>query len=292
MLNKLKTFAGIAIISAFLLALAPGTVYASTIGYVVGNRVNVRSSGEIADGNRLFQVGHGEVVDIYDVSDDFFRVSVADRNSVYIAREWVRVSETKGVVTDQVAWIYNIPVDKGGYRLTTVSAGEVLTVTSTYGNWYGIDFWGDTAFVSKSNVEIPSFVDLPTARIRSNNGKADDIINFAFGYLGARHVLGGNGPNVFDCSGFMTYILRPFGISVNRHSGDMARNGVHVDRHEIERGDLLFFATSGRGRISHVGMYIGDNEFIHASSWRSGVRVDRLNDPYYVRNFVTARRVI
>ena len=294
MLSLRKVLMGMTTLTfAFILiALITEDAYAITRGVVVGDRVNVRSYGVLDDSNRLFQVGRGQAVDIYDVSGDFFRVSVQDQNSVYISREWVRVSETQGTVVGTSAWVYNMPEDKGGHRLTTINVGEAVTVTSAIDGWYGIDLWGETAFVHGTNIDIPSFVDLPIARVPGSSRLADEIINFAKGYIGTRHVLGGNGPNGFDCSGFVTHILQPFGINVNRHSGDMARNGVHVDRNELDRGDLVFFATGGGNRISHVGLYMGAGEFIHSSSWRSGVRVDSMHDSYYTRRFVTARRVL
>jgi len=285
---------GFALIS---LALMSDVAYAETTGVVVGERVNVRASAEINDGNRLFQVERGHEVDIHDVSGDFFRATINDRSNVYIAREWVRVSGTRGVVTDDIVWVYNIPAERDGHRLVSVAQGEEFTVVSTYGSWFGVEFWGGTAFVPASSVEIASFVELPAATISdynaaSDNALVDDIISFARGYLGARYAFGGNGPHSFDCSGFMSYVLRNFGISVNRSSRDMARNGTHVYRNQIIPGDLVFFATSGGNRISHVGMYIGGGQLIHSSSWGRGVRLDNMNAAYYATRFVTARRVI
>jgi cell wall-associated NlpC family hydrolase len=73
----------------------------------------------------------------------------------------------------------------------------------------------------------------------------------------------------------------------------MAGNGVAVDRSELQKGDLLFFATTrGSGRISHVGMYIGDGQFIHSSTWGKGVVITDLGEPYYSRCFVKASRVL
>jgi len=279
-------------LTLIFLAFIPATAYGYTRGVVVGDRVNVRSCGSINNSNRLFQVERGQKVDILAVSGQFFRVSVEDKDAVYIAREWVRVSETLGTVLGEYAWIYNIPEEDGGHRLTTVNGGEILTVTSYFNGWYGIDLWGETAFIKKSNVNTPDFIELPRARISAGNRLACQVIDFAMDYIGTRYVFGGTSPSGFDCSGFMTYILRNFGINVNRHSGDMARNGYHVERNEIQRGDLVFFSASRGGRISHVGMYIGDGNFIHSSSWRTGVRIDNMNQAYYIPRFVTARRVL
>ena len=291
MLNKVLTRLAVVGFAFVLLAMMSSTVYAATRGVVVGEVVNVRAYGYINETNRLFQVGRGQIVDIHDVSGDFFRVNVQGETDVYIAREWIRVSETMGTVTNASAWIYNKPVEYGGHPIASANMGEMLTVTSAIDGWYGINFSGNTAFIQQFNVNTPFFVDLPIARVGGSGRLADEIIDLAKRYIGTRHVLGGNGPNGFDCSGFMTYILAPFDISVSRHSGDMAREGEHVDRHALERGDLVFFSATGGGRISHVGMYIGGGDFIHSSWGTTGVIIDSMSDPYYTRNFVTARRI-
>lgn len=82
------------------------------------------------------------------------------------------------------------------------------------------------------------------------------------------------------------------GIKLNRNSAAMASNGVQVSRNNLKPGDLMFFATGGGSRISHVGMYVGDGKLIHASSPSTGVKMDNINSSYYVNTFVTARRII
>ena len=295
MFNYRKLLGGVAAFALTFVAFAQVSevdVEAATRGVVVGEVVNVRSYSELDDSNRLFQVSRGQAVDIFDVSGDFFRVNVQGESAVYISREWVRVSETQGIVIADSAQVFNKPAELGGQVIGTVSLGNMIPVTSNIDGWYGVNFWGEPAFISRSDMSIPSFVELQTSRIPGDNRRANEIISFAKNYLGTPHVFGANGPHAFDCSGFINYILAPFGIHVNRHSGDIARNGEHVDRNDLLPGDLVFFATAGGGRISHVGMYIGYGEFIHSASWLTGVMIDSMYDPYYVRTYVTARRVI
>ena len=280
-------------IFSFLIVLSMSTdVYGGTRGVVTGDRVNVRSYGALSDNNRLFQVSRGQAVDIYDLSGDFFRVTVQGASAVYISREWVRISETIGFINSDTAWVYDLPSEEGGTPKGMLSGGSTVVVTSVFNNWYGINYMGSTAFISSWDVDIPSFVELPQTRLPGSQTIADEIIELAMQYLGTRYAWGGNGPNSFDCSGFMVYILRPFGITVNRRSADMALNGHYVPRHALEPGDLVFFATTGGSRISHVGMYIGGGDFIHSSSWRSGVTIDSLYHSYYARTYATARRVL
>ena len=112
----------------------------------------------------------------------------------------------------------------------------------------------------------------------------------ALGYLGARYRYGGSGSRGFDCSGFTAYIYRQHGISLPHNSAAQYRVGKPVSRSELRPGDLVFFRTRGR-RISHVGIYIGDGKFVHASSARGRVRIDTLNSGYYHQRYVGARRI-
>lgn len=277
------------IISILAMTFFYATVSAEgTSAVVTGTRVNVRSYGDISN-NRLFQVERGVSVEIHGICGDFFVATINGVSDVFISREWVRVTQTTGTVIADFAWVYDLPASAGGTPVTAIPNGENVTVTSVYAEWFGVSLGGTTAFMEQENVEIPCFVELPTARL--GNSLADIIIAEAMNYLGTRYLWGGTSPNGFDCSGFMIYLLSPHGINLNRRSRDMANNGVFVDRSELLPGDLVFFGSGSH--INHVGMYIGGGNFIHSSSYRSGgVRICDLHDAHNTRTFVTARRVL
>jgi len=269
------------------------TVYANTRGVVTGDVVNVRAYSEISDTNRLFQVNRGDIVNIVGVCGEFFRANINGSYNVYISREWVRISETYGTLQHSSAFIYDLPREEGGVIISTVSGDTTLTVVSSFENWFGITYNGELVFVEKSSVSVPYFVQLQTARMPRAITFGQEVVEFAMQYLGSRYVFGGTTPAGFDCSGFMLYIMRNFDIGLNRVSRDQATNGVHVNRSELQPADLVFFAASpGGSRITHVGMYIGGGQFIHASTWNTGVRISDLNSAHHTVRFVTARRVI
>ena len=116
------------------------------------------------------------------------------------------------------------------------------------------------------------------------------IVEYALQYEGYPYVWGGTSPSGFDCSGFTTYVFRHFGITLNRVACDQARNGVAVDTSALQPGDLLCFYSSA-DYIGHVGIYIGNNRFIHASTYTTGVIISELSGYYDTRGFI-ARRVI
>jgi len=108
--------------------------------------------------------------------------------------------------------------------------------------------------------------------------------------LGAPYRSGGTSTNGVDCSGLTYSVYRSVGVKLPRNSDDQARVGEPVSREALAPGDLIFFGSTSN--VSHVGIYAGDGEFIHASTRARSVRFDRLDNKYFADRFVTARRVI
>ncbi len=115
------------------------------------------------------------------------------------------------------------------------------------------------------------------------------LVKVAMGFLGAPYRLGGYSVTGLDCSGFVKKIYQVFNIDLPRTAAEQSHVGLRVSRSELVEGDLLFFNT--RRKLGHVGIYIGNNEFVHASSRKRGVRVDNLSMPYYDKRFVRAVRL-
>ncbi|MFH1080219.1 MAG: NlpC/P60 family protein [Pseudomonadota bacterium] len=113
----------------------------------------------------------------------------------------------------------------------------------------------------------------------------------AMGFLGAPYRFGGSSVRGLDCSAFVKKIYAFFNISLPRTAREQARIGKRISRSDLEVGDLVFFNTRRRA-FGHVGIYIGNNEFVHASAGRTrAVKVDTLDKPYYNKRFVKAVRL-
>ena len=115
------------------------------------------------------------------------------------------------------------------------------------------------------------------------------LVKVALGFLGAPYRLGGYSVNGIDCSGFVKKIYQIFNVELPRTAFDQSHLGMRVARDELAEGDLIFFNT--RRPVGHVGIYIGNNQFVHAASRKKGVRVDNLNTPYYKKRFFRAVRL-
>jgi cell wall-associated NlpC family hydrolase len=125
---------------------------------------------------------------------------------------------------------------------------------------------------------------------------ADSILERGMSLIGTRYRFGGTSEAGFDCSGFIGYLFREeAGMNLPRSTREMINvDAPQVARSALKPGDLLFFATNGRrGRVSHAGIYLGDNQFIHSSSRKSGgVRIDSLGDSYWSKTFIEAKRAL
>ncbi len=142
----------------------------------------------------------------------------------------------------------------------------------------------------KATAKAPASTPKATAT-STTSGTASKIIATAKNYLGVPYVWGGSSPSGFDCSGFIHYVYNKHGISLPRVSADQYKAGTSVSKSNLRPGDLIFFETYKPGP-SHVGIYLGNNQFIHASSGAKKVMISDLTSSYYTSHYIGARRVI
>ena len=125
---------------------------------------------------------------------------------------------------------------------------------------------------------------------------ADSLLDLGRSLIGTRYRYGGSSvQSGFDCSGFIGYLFREeVGLELPRSTRELINlDAPKVARADLEPGDLILFNDRGRGRVSHAGIYLGDDQFIHSSSSRSGgVRIDSLDDSYWNRSYLQAKRVL
>jgi cell wall-associated NlpC family hydrolase len=125
-----------------------------------------------------------------------------------------------------------------------------------------------------------------------DGGAVSDIVEHAQSFVGTPYRRGGASRRGMDCSGLVMRVYQNFAIDLPRRSIDQSRVGRTVSRTAVRPGDLVFFKTSNRNPVTHVGIYIGDRRFIHASTSARRVRIDSLDSDYFRRRFVVAKRVL
>ena len=121
--------------------------------------------------------------------------------------------------------------------------------------------------------------------------KDGKVLQTAKQYLGVPYVWGGTSPSGFDCSGFTQYVLQKNGISVPRTASLQYNEGTWVSRNQLEPGDLVFFTTYKAG-ASHVGIYMGSDQFIEASSGAGQIITADLSNSYYAQHYIGAKRIV
>lgn len=177
------------------------------------------------------------------------------------------------------------------------------------GEWFEFDFNGNKAYVSKAFLssekpvveepkeeqqeqqqEEPQQQEQQTPSYPTNSSAVETVVNAALAQVGKPYVWASSNPSVgFDCSGLTSYAFRQAGININRIAADQYSNGTPVSKDNLVRGDLVFFSYGGG--IGHVGLYIGNGQFVHAANYSTGVIVSNLNG-YYSNVYAGAVRVI
>jgi len=145
------------------------------------------------------------------------------------------------------------------------------------------------------NIEVVSYASYKPRTYQNTTDLINSIELDAKSFLGTKYVWGATGPSKFDCSGFTQWVYRDAGINIPRVSRDQARVGEYVSYNNLRRGDMIFFDTKKhkKGIVTHVGIYLGDGNFIHASSAAKQVIVYNFNKkPFYKERFLWGRRVV
>ena len=285
----------VALLGTVLTAMCTIGASAATLGAgtVTADALRLRST-PATEGEILATVSSGTSVVVLDEAEDgWYKVNY---NSVegYMSGEYLDVA-TKAetdlgygkVDADGSTLNMRAGASTSFDSLCSIPSGTVLELEGVYEGWYKVTYAGNTGYVSSDYITITTE---PTTAASSALG--EQVVALAKQYLGTPYVLGGNGPSSFDCSGFTKYIYAQFGYTLNRTATDQLQNGVSISRDELQPGDLVFFRYRTSKPVSHVGIYIGGGEFIHASTNRYMVQIDQMNSGHYANVFVYARRIL
>ena len=181
-------------------------------------------------------------------------------------------------------------------QLKQLEQGETVNIIGLNNGWYKVDYitvLGWTTGYIRSDLLDLTEVPPQNSNYTYQQSVAQQLVNYSMNYLGVPYVWGGTTTSGFDCSGFTQYVFRQFGYELYRVAeSQMLYNGVTVNKSELQVGDLVFFANTyaSNEAATHVGIYIGGNQFIHAAS--GGVKITDLSNDYYAVRYAGARRII
>lgn len=174
--------------------------------------------------------------------------------------------------------------------ISVLKRGLTVVVIEENEHWYKVQLAdGQGGWIYREFLEL-----LPIdSGERLTEAPVDEMIAYAKSFLGISYIYGGASPRGFDCSGFTKYVFSKIGINLPHQAKRQMEKGTAIQsKAELLPGDLVFFKTKGSSIVNHVGIYLGDNRFIHASSGYGAVRISPLDSGYYYHRYVGARRLI
>lgn len=236
-------------------------------------------------GNGWYKVTYGSQTGY--MSGAWLTVTLED-GTVIPATEGTEPEQQRGLVTASVLNVRSGPATTYD-KVTTLKAGTVVDIVADPGNgWYQIE----SGYVSAE------YIVLVGADYSGSSELGAAAAAMAKSLLGKRYVSGGAGPNSFDCSGLMYYIYKQLGHPISRGSSSQYYNsGYFVSLNAMQPGDLIFFfdrrfdSSGGTLPTTHVGMYVGNGQFIHASTTSYRVQYDSVYGSYYTPYIVGAKRI-
>lgn len=256
-----------------------------------GNSVNFRAEPS-TDAEVIAKLDKGTEVNLLSTEDGWCKIEYDGQTGYvsadYVSVDGIAVQNARGIVTGS-----RVNVRSGSSTdtevVTKLSAGKIVDLLELKDGWYKIRTGDVEGFISSDYIR--EYVSAASSAI------GDQVVALAMNYLGVPYVYGGESPKGFDCSGFILYVYKQFGYSLpHSASSQWQSSGVYVERSELQPGDLVLFCDPSRSNgksCSHVGIYIGNNEFIHASSGSSGkcVKISSLGQDYYNRYYKGAKRI-
>ena len=268
-------------------------------GYITGEYVRFRT-GPSTSYSIIDTLNKGQSLTITGTSGEWTACTVNGREgfvfSKYVAEkssepEYVKPEapsqEEPGYITANCVRFRSGP-STSSEILGEFNYGNKVTITGTSGDWTAVNANGKSGYVYSQYVKKGE-IQRPNPSGGTELGR--EIADYALQYVGYNYTWGGMSPETgFDCSGFTSYVYKHFGYELNRVACDQARNGVHVEHSDMQPGDIICFYSSG-DYIGHVGIYIGNNMFVHAANSRTGVVTTELSGYYETRGY-EVRRII
>jgi cell wall-associated NlpC family hydrolase len=310
-----KLFIALPVVILFFL-LTAGFVYAENIGTgtITGDSVNVRSNPDTS-AKVIIQLAKGAKVNILANEGDWCKVTYSDSTG-WIFSQFLTIRDeaiAAGTINATDVNVRSKP-DTSSEVLTKLDKSAKVSIYERSGDWCRIKIGEDRyGWVNKEYItlrgesvsrgltnEITPPVEPDTNEDTSSVSDEEkdirqQVVAYAKKFIGVRYVYGGTSPKGFDCSGFVQYVFKHFGITLERSAADQGQHGTKIDRSDLRPGDLVFFDTNGGlNGIKHVGIYIGDGEFIHASSGSDHHRVviSDLTEGFYNKSYMRSRQYI
>ena len=288
-------------------AIAPSNTVTSTTGTAgtvkCSSSVNLRSEANTSS-SILAELKNGTKITVVSTANGWCKVTYSGKTG-YIKQDYVSTTGsasnntsastgTAAVVKCSSTVNFRSAASTSSTILGELKNGTAITVLSTSNGWSKVSYAGKTGYISADYLVTASsgtaISPSNTAASVSISAKRQSVLNYAAQFLGVPYVYGGSTPSGFDCSGFTSYVFKNTVGSIPRVAQAQYDATTRVSRDDLLPGDLVFFGSS-TSSISHVGIYVGSNQFIHAPSTGDVVKYSSLTGSYATR-YQGAGRVI
>ncbi|MDO5142973.1 MAG: SH3 domain-containing protein [Eubacteriales bacterium] len=268
---------------------------------VCDTTVNFRSAPNTSS-TVLCSLSNGMVVSVTGVQDGWYKVNCNGQDGFvhpdYLSFAAESAAPSTGKIVCDTTVNLRAEPNTSSTVLASMTNGTVVHVTGTQNSWYQITYNGKAGFVHPDYLTLLNEDGTPVAITPSANAvsytgsseKRASVLDFAAQYLGTPYVYGGSTPSGFDCSGFTSYVFKNTVGTIPRVAQSQFNATTRVSRGDLEPGDLVFFGSSASS-ISHVGIYVGGDQFIHSPHTGDVVKYDSLSGSYANR-FQGGGRVI
>lgn len=298
-----------------LFALVAATLFCSAsaaeIGTVAADSGLRLRSGASSSASTITVVENGAQLVVIEPGETWCKVNYAGTVG-YMATEYLPhstdamfVSPIEGKITGSVV-NFRAEANTDSEILSQLRENSIVTIIGFVNGWYHamsdeVEGYIHPDYVSATTAYLPSAatVDIdaeptPTAAVPATVSQTrTDLIAFAKQYVGTKYTYGGRSPSTgFDCSGFVYYVFKNFGYTLNPGASTQMDSVTVIKRAELVPGDLVFFNNGSARRASHVGIYVGGGQFIHATTPGNPLSINSLDSGYYSRYFVGGGRVL
>ncbi len=297
----------------------------SVFGVVTASNLFVRASTG-TNAQAITTLPYGSVVELLAYDGAWYKIGYNGGKVGYASAQYISLDLSLAVSTPYTVYGYinatylNIraTTDTKSTSLALLPLGTCVEILASDGLWYkvktasGTEGYASADYISLTPVEEPEDSDVtnpattktdtaPTSNVPDATAPVTDemflkgqtIVAEAKKYLGRPYVWAAEGPNSFDCSGFTMYVMNIFGIKLPHQSGMQYNYGFKVSKDNLIPGDLVFFSSKKTSGVAHVGIYVGDGNFIHASSGSAkSVTISSLSQNYYTQHYLGARRLL
>ncbi len=293
--------------------------YESKKAFVNSESINVRESGSM-DSEVITTLKMNAEVTITGEEGDWYKIEF-DGKTGYVAKRLLSDEKTEvssrgdnereeGQTSTKTMYV-NVSVANVRNEATTSSSvllqlqkNDSVIVLDEIDGFYKVQIGEKIGYISNELLGDSKQEEINTEENNNPNDnqeentkapsdKGEEVVALAKKYLGYKYVYGGASPSSgFDCSGYTQYIFKQFGVSLSHSATAQSKVGSNVSKSDLKLGDIVIFNDDANSSIGHVGIYIGENNFIHASNPSDGVKVTSLSNSYYLKRYVTARRLV